>query len=40
MNTNLLKWLIDDMRILGFDLEFTFDSVHIKSKQGEDLGVL
>lgn len=40
MNTNLLKWLIDDMRILGFDLEFTFDSVHIKSKQGDDLGVL
>lgn len=40
MNTNLLKWLIDDMRILGFDLEFTLDSVHIKSKQGDKLGVL
>lgn len=40
MNTNLLKWLIDDMRILGFDLEFTFDSVRIKSKQGDKLGVL
>lgn len=40
MNTNLLKWLIDDMRILGFDLEFTLDSVHIKSKQGDDLGAL
>lgn len=40
MNTNLLKWLIDDMRILGFDLEFTLDSVHIKSKQGDNLGVL
>lgn len=40
MNTNLLKWLIDDMRILGFDLEFTLDSVHIKSKQGDGLGVL
>lgn len=40
MNTNLLKWLIDDMRILGFDLEFTLDSVYIKSKQGDKLGVL
>lgn len=40
MNTNLLKWLIDDMRILGFDLEFTLDSVHIKSNQGDGLGVL
>lgn len=40
MNTNLLKWLIDDMRILGFDLEFTLDSVHIESKQGDKLGVL
>lgn len=40
MNTNLLKWLIDDMRTLGFDLEFTTDSVRIKSKQGDDLGVL
>lgn len=40
MNTNLLKWLIDDMRILGFDLEFTLDPVHIKSKQGDSLGIL
>ena len=40
MNTNLLKWLIDDMRILGFNLEFTLDSVHIRSKQGDKLGVL
>jgi len=28
------------MRILGFDLEFTLDSVRIKSKQGDDLGIL
>lgn len=40
MNTNLLKWLIDDMRILGFDLEFTVNSVRVKSKQGDNLGVL
>lgn len=40
MNTNLLKWLIDDMRILGFDLEFTVNSVRVKSKQGDDLGIL
>lgn len=40
MNTNLLKWLIDDMRILGFELEFTINSVRVKSKQGDDLGVL
>lgn len=40
MNTNLLKWLIDDMRILGFDLEFTVNSVRVKSKQGDSLGIL
>lgn len=40
MNTNLLKWLIDDMRILGFDLEFTINSVRVKSKQGDSLGIL
>lgn len=40
MNTNLLKWLIDDMRILGFDLEFTVNSVRVKSKQGDSLGEL
>lgn len=40
MNTNLLKWLIDDMRILGFDLEFTINSVRVKSKQGDSLGEL
>lgn len=40
MNTNLLKWLIDDMRILGFELEFTINSVRVKSKQGDSLGEL